>query len=93
MTYLQIDEVGWLFSILACLSLFSSQIGFYFADQRKFEKKNIDFVNGNKIVFWTIFFLIVIVGYLISLRRGDYIFDVAYRQGELIKCQFKIYKQ
>ena len=85
MPYLQIDEVGWLFSILACLSLFSSQIGFYFADQRKFEKKNIDFVNGNKIVFWTIFFLIVIVGYLISLSRGDYIFDIAYRQGELIK--------
>ena len=82
MVYLQTDEVGWLFSIIACLSLFSSQIGFLLADKKKFKiNKGLDFAKANKVIFFYILVLIIIIGHLISLQRGDFIFNTEYRKG------------
>lgn len=82
MVYLQTEEVGWLFSIVACLSLFSSQIGFFLANKKKFKiNKGLDFTKANKVIFFYILVLIIIFGYLISLQRGDFIFNTEYRKG------------
>ena len=73
MLYVQTYEVAWIFSILVCTSLFSSQVGFWIADKKKFKKISQDLILNDKVKFWIIFFLIILSGYLISLSRGDFI--------------------
>lgn len=84
MPYVQTQEVGWVFSILVCTTLLSAQLGFWFADKTKIKVKvnHVDFYNSNKVLFWVLFFLILIVGFLISLQRGDIVFYSSYGSGQ-----------
>lgn len=74
MVYVQTDEIGLIFGILVCTTLFSSQIGFLISENKKYVSIPMDFAYGNKVFFLVVAILILIAGYLIALRRGDFVF-------------------
>jgi hypothetical protein len=80
MPYVQTLEVGWIFGILVCTTLFSSQVGFRMAHKVKFSSKTyrLDFSDSPKTLFWMLFGLLIIAGYLYAKQKGDFVFESAY---------------
>ncbi|CAK0772097.1 membrane hypothetical protein [Gammaproteobacteria bacterium] len=83
MIYVQTREVGWIFSIVVCSTLLSSQIGFVLASKIKFRTtKNIDLRRNPKLVLLAIFLVIIFAGSLVAQQRGSIVFYSAYASAE-----------
>jgi hypothetical protein len=80
MPYVQTEQVGWIFGILVCTTLFSSQIGFWLVSKVNFlpSSNSLDLCRAPKLLFSLLFCLLLVAGYLLAEQEGDFVFQSAY---------------
>lgn len=90
MPFVQTLDVAFILTIITTLALFSSQLGIEVGKKLKVREHGVDMSGGEIKLFYFLLVLVVLVGTLIALRRGDLIIFSGYTSAAQLETRIQL---